>query len=69
MINTANAVGLVDIANVRVDKSLPKDARILDYIRQMNYSPNHYICNGYEVISRHPKNGPKIEELLKTLIT
>jgi hypothetical protein len=56
------------ISDVRTDRTLPKNRRIIEYIRQLNNQPNHYICNGIEVWSKHPPDGPKIEELLKVLV-
>lgn len=67
-IRTADTGRLADIAAVRVDRNLPKNRRIAEFVRQMNGEPNHFMANGIEVISRHPKDAPPIEVFLKRIM-
>jgi RecJ-like exonuclease len=69
MINTALCgSSLVDIRTVHVDKSLPKDARIAEYVKQIK-NPYHYKCGKFTIIERHTAGGPSLEECLRRLMT
>jgi hypothetical protein len=69
MTNPRDRAQLGILNDVQVDRTLPKHRRIAEYVRQLRNQPNHYLCNGIEVWSKHPKDGPRIEELLKVLVT
>ena len=59
--------GLVDIRDVQVDKDLPKQARIAEYLRQIK-NPHKYKCGDFIVTSCFPESGPTIEECLRGLL-
>jgi hypothetical protein len=69
MTNTINREGLADISKVRVDKSLPRRERIIEYVRQMNNDPYHYICNDFAITAKFSKDGPGFEDCLGRLMT
>jgi hypothetical protein len=69
MTNSANRAELADISEVQVDKSQPRRERIIDYVRQMNRNPYHYICNGYEITAKFTEDGPAFEDCLGRLMT
>ena len=58
---------LVDIKDVSVDKNLPKDERIAEYVRQIR-NPFHFKCGKFTVRARFAENGPSLEDFLKRLI-
>jgi hypothetical protein len=66
MKNTVDS-GLVDIKDVSVDKSLPKEERIADYIRQIK-NPFCFKCGKYTVRVRFAENGPTLEDCLQRLV-
>ena len=67
MIETKNPAELVDIRTVSVDKKLPKQERIIDYIRQIK-DPYRFRCGKYTVTARFSENGPSLEECLRRLM-
>ena len=58
---------LVDIKDVCVNKELPKDKRIAEYIRQIK-NPYYFKCGKYTVRARFSENGPSLEECLQRLV-
>jgi hypothetical protein len=68
MTNTMNRTELADISKAQVDRNLPKRERIKEFVRQMNGDPNHYICNGFKITAKFPKDGPLIEDCLQRLM-
>jgi Mg2+/Co2+ transporter CorC len=63
-----NNADLVDIRDVRVDSSLPKQERIAEYLRQIK-NPNHYMCIGWEVKEKHAgEDAPTIEDCLERIV-
>ena len=58
---------LVDIRDVHVDPSLPKDERIKDYLRQIK-NPYCFKCGTFTVHARFAKDGPTLEECLKQIL-
>ena len=58
---------LVDISDVIVDKNLPKQERIAEYIRQIR-NPYRYKCGKFTVKARFNENGPTMEECLQRLM-
>ena len=59
--------GLVDIKDVRVNKELPKDKRIAEYVQQIK-NPYYFKCGKYTVRARFSENGPSLEECLQRLV-
>jgi hypothetical protein len=64
-INTAD---LVDIRTVTVDKNLPKQERIIEFIRQIK-DPYHFKCGKFTVTARFTEGGATLEECLQRLVT
>ena len=63
-----NTAGLVDIRNVSVDKDLPKQERIAEYIRQIK-DPYHFKCGKFTVTVRFNESGPSLEDCLLRLMS
>lgn len=59
---------LVDIRTVVVDKTLPKKARIAEFIRQIQ-NPYLFKCGKYTVSVKHAENGPTLEECLSQMMS
>ena len=66
MNNVIDITGLVDIRDVSVDKNLPKDERISEYIRQIG-NPYHFRCGEFTVTIAFDPLGPSLEECLQML--
>ncbi|MCL2517316.1 MAG: hypothetical protein FWF15_02015 [Oscillospiraceae bacterium] len=60
-------VDLVDIRDVTVDKNLPKQIRIAEYIRQIK-NPRKFKCGEFVVTSCFPENGPTLEDCLRGML-
>jgi len=58
---------LVDIRDVSVDKNLPKQERIAEYIRQIK-NPYRYKCGKFTIIEKHTAGGPSFEDCLRRLM-
>ena len=58
---------LIDIRDVSVDKSLPKEERIAEYIRQIR-NPFRFKCGKFTVLARFSENGPTLEDCVQRLI-
>lgn len=58
---------LVDIRDVTVDKALPKQERIAEYVRQIK-DPYHFRCGKFTVTARFANVGPTLEECLGRLM-
>ena len=58
---------LVDINDVSVDKNLPKQERIADFIRQIK-DPYYFKCGKFTVKARFADNGVTLEERLKSIL-
>lgn len=67
MRNNINSENLVDIRNITVDSSLPKEARIADYVRQIK-DPYHFKCGNIAITASYSKDGKTIEECLHGLL-
>ena len=63
----SNAPDLVDIREVQVDKSMPRDERIAEFVRQIK-DPYHFRCGKFEVTARFAEDGPTLEECLQRII-
>jgi hypothetical protein len=64
---TAANSNLKDIRNVSVDKNLPKDERIAEFIRQIG-NPRYFKCGKFTVRARFAENGPTLEDCLQRLV-
>ncbi len=58
---------LVDIREVSVDKSLPKEERIKDFVKQIK-NPYRFRCGDFIVNTRFATNGMTLEECLRGII-
>ena len=59
---------LVDISTVSVNKDLPKQEKIAEYVRQIR-DPYHYRCGTFTITARFSKDGPTIEDCLQGMVT
>ena len=62
------AVPLVDIRDVVVDKDLPREKRIAEFVRQIK-NPYHFKCGKFTVRIQYAENGISLEDCLKGIIT
>ncbi|MDR0840067.1 MAG: hypothetical protein LBN26_01605 [Christensenellaceae bacterium] len=67
MQNTENRDNLIDIRDVDVNKDLPKQERIAEYVRQIK-DPYHFRCGKFSVTARFSEDGPSLEDCLQRLI-
>lgn len=58
---------LVDIRDVSVNRELPKEERIADFVRQIG-NPYLFKCGKYTVRASFSENGQTLEECIKGLI-
>lgn len=65
--SVSNVPNLVDIREVQVDKSMPRDERIAEFVRQIK-NPYHFRCGKFEVTARFAEDGPTLEECLQRII-
>jgi hypothetical protein len=63
----SSAPDLVDIREVTVDKSMPRDERVAEFVRQIR-NPYHFRCGKFEVTARFAEDGPTLEECLQRII-
>lgn len=59
---------LVDIRDITVDKSLSKEERIAEYVRQIK-DPYCFKCGKFIVRARFADNGVTLEDCLQRLLT
>ena len=59
---------LVDIRTVSVDKDLPKEQRIAEFLRQIK-DPYHFKCGKFTVYAAFAESGPTLEDCLQRLMT
>ena len=64
-----NVHSLPEIRSIKVDKSLPYDERILDYVRQMRGNPYHFRCGKFSIKVSYNKNGLTFEDSLRKMIS
>ena len=66
-----NSIGsqteLVDIRDVRVDKTLPRQERIESFIRQIK-DPYHFRCGEYIIHVKCANNGATLENRLHGIL-
>ena len=67
MNDNLNPQDLVDIRDVYVDKDLPKQERINEFVRQIK-DPYHFRCGQFVVTARFAEDGPTLEECLQRII-
>jgi hypothetical protein len=67
MNNSLNPQDLVDIRDVCVDKDLPKQDRVAEFVRQIK-DPYHFRCGKFVVTARFAEDGPTLEECLQRII-
>lgn len=67
MQNNMNIEELVDIRDVQVDKTLPKEERVAEFVRQIK-DPYHFRCGKFVVTARFAEDGPTLEECLQRII-
>ena len=58
---------LVDIRTVTVDKSLPKEERIADFVRQIK-NPYRFRCGDFVVNASFARNGATLENCLRGIL-
>ena len=58
---------LVDIRDVSVDPSLPKEKRIAEFLRQIK-NPYCFKCGKFTVQARFDNNGVSLEDCLKQVL-
>ncbi len=58
---------LVDIRDVSVDKTLPREQRIAEFVRQIK-NPYRFKCGGFIINARFSFDGVSLEERLQALI-
>ena len=66
MQSSINADNLVDIRDVHVDKNLPKQERIAEFVRQIR-NPYHFRCGKFSVTARFSEDGPTLEDCLQRI--
>lgn len=59
---------LVDIRDVSVDKSLPRNERIIEFVRQIK-DPCHFKCGKFIITAKFSENGPSIEDCLQSILS
>lgn len=65
--NISSTPDLVDIREVTVDKSMPRDERVAEFVRQIR-NPYHFRCGKFVVTARFAEDGPTLEECLQRII-
>lgn len=65
-VRTVDIHTLEDIDRVKVDKSLPKEERMLDFVRKIK-NPFCFICNGMVVKTSFADTGESLENILARL--
>ena len=58
---------LADLREVRINMDLPKEERILDFVRQIK-NPYCYKIGKYVVCLRFSENGPSAQEVFSDLV-
>ncbi|MDL2217870.1 hypothetical protein LJC27_04355 [Christensenellaceae bacterium OttesenSCG-928-M15] len=66
-LRTVSPDTLADIREVKVNKSLPRDARIADFLQQIG-NPYCFRCGKFVVKARFAENGASLEDCLKGIL-
>jgi hypothetical protein len=61
------SLDLIDIRNISIDRTLPKQERITDFVRQIK-DPYHFKCGKFAVTAKYPENGITLEDCLQRLM-
>ena len=64
---TSSKNELVDISTVSVDKTLPRDARIQEFVRQIR-NPYHFKCGNFNITAKYAETGLTFEECLTLMM-
>ena len=59
---------LVDIRTVSVDRTLPREARIAEFVRQIK-NPYKFKCGKFTVTVKYADNGLTLEDCLLQMIS
>lgn len=59
---------LVDIREITVNKNLPKEERVAEFVRQIK-DPYHFKCGDFTVRARFAENGVTLEDCLQRLFS
>jgi hypothetical protein len=62
-----DTTNLVDICTVKVDRELPKEKRVTEYLRQIK-DPYHFRCGRFVVHAHFDADGPTLEACLQGLL-
>ena len=60
-------VPLADIRDVSVDQTLPKEERIVEFLRQIK-NPYCFRCGKFTVRAKYADNGVSLEDCLKQIL-
>ena len=66
-LNTLEDNALVDIRTIKVDKTLPREARIAEFIRQIK-NPYRFKCGKFTVTARYADSGLTLEDCLMQML-
>ena len=67
VIHTPEADRLADIRDVSVNKDLPREERIAEFVRQIR-DPYHFKCGGFVVRASFSQGGATLEECLRGIL-
>ena len=65
--NRMESSDMVDIRTVTVDKSLPKEERIADFVRQIK-NPYRFRCGDFVVSASCARDGATLEDCLRGML-
>ena len=68
MYNETVIENLADISDVCVNTDLPKEERIMEFVRQVK-NPFRFKCGGFTVTARFANGGPSLEDCLQRLLS
>ena len=60
-------IPLADIRDVSVDQTLPKEERIVEFLRQIK-NPYCFRCGKFTVRAKYADNGVSLEDCLKQIL-
>ena len=64
----AGKKAIIDIFELTIDQSLPKDTKLLEVTRRTG-NPYHFKCRGITITARYDNNAPSLENHVKRLFT
>jgi hypothetical protein len=62
-----NNSSLVDIRTVQVDKTLPREARVAEFIRQIR-NPYNFKCGKFTITAKYAESGLTLEDCLMQML-